>query len=115
MAQETVQVIGGPTVFKVVPPTAVTAGVGFTAWTPASGKKFRLMGWILSTTVASDILFGDNVVGTVIARTGIVAANDAQVSPTFNNGIGSGAANNVLKIDVSASGTVQGMVYGIEE
>lgn len=104
-----------PAIFKPIAPTAVVAGVGLTVWTPAAGKKFRLMGWVLSVTVASEVIFGDNAVGTIIARTGIQPANDAKAAPAIGNGILSAAANNVLKIDVTAGATVQGTVYGTEE
>jgi hypothetical protein len=104
-----------PNVFKPIAPTAVAAGTGITIWTPAAGKKVRLMGYCLSVTVAADVIFGDNAVGTVIFRTGILAANNAHEAPSLGNGVLSSAANNVLKLDVSASGTVQGVCWGTEE
>jgi hypothetical protein len=100
---------------KVIAPTAVTAGTRITVWTPAAGKRFRLMGYVLSTTVAGEIIFGDNAVGTVIMRTGLLAANNAHESPPMGEGVGGGAVNNVLKLDVTVSGTVQGMVFGTED
>lgn len=102
-------------VFKPIPATAVTAGTGITIWTPTSGKKFRLMGWCISVTAAAEIIFGDNAVGTVIFRTGIHALNDPGQPASIGNGILSAAANNVLKLDVSANATVQGTVFGTEE
>lgn len=105
----------GPNVFKAISPTALTAGTGATVWTPTSGKKFRLMGWMISTTVAGELIFGDNAVGTVIARSGLLTANLTKEAPAIGNGILSAAANNVLKLDVTVSGTVQGFVFGTEE
>lgn len=104
-----------PTIFKPFGPTAIAVGVGATIWTPAAGKKFRLMGWTISSNVASAFIFGDNAVGTVILRTGAVAANAESLSPDIGNGILSAAANNVLKLDVTAPGNVAGTVFGTEE
>jgi hypothetical protein len=103
-------------IIKPIAPTAVTAATGITVWTPTSAKKFRLLGWALSVTVAGEIIFGDNAVGTVIARTGLLPAAIAQQAPpNLGNGFLSAAANNVLKLDVTVSATVQGFVFGTEE
>lgn len=104
-----------PTVFKPFASTAITAGTGFTVWTPGAGKKFRLMGWMISSSVAGQIIFGDNLVGTVIARSeALVAAGVSNASDGLGNGILSAVANNVLKID-GPTGNVAGMVWGTEE
>jgi hypothetical protein len=103
-------------VIKPIAPTAVTAGTGITIWTPGAGKKFRLMGWILSVTVAGEIILGDNAIATIIARTGLLPAAIAQQSPSsLGNSVLSAAANNVLKLDVTVNATVQGIVFGTEE
>lgn len=104
-----------PVIFKNLASTAVVAGTGITVWTPGAGKKFRLMGWLLSLSVAGQIIFGDNAIATIIARTETIAA--AGVSKLENMGLGllSAAANNVLKIDVTANGNIAGMVWGTEE
>lgn len=104
-----------PFVFKPFAATAIVAGTGLTVWTPAAGKKFRLMGWSLSTATAADLIFGDNAVGTVIYRTGVQQINTTIPSPPIGNGILSAAANNVLKLDVSVGATVGGTVWGTEE
>ena len=37
-----------PDTFKIIDAVAITAGTPATVWTPASGKKVRLLGWALS-------------------------------------------------------------------
>lgn len=105
-----------PFVFKPFASTGIVAGTGATVWTPAAGKKFRLMGWLISSSVAGQLIFGDNLVATILARSEAVAA--AGVSKAgfgdLGNGILSAAANNVLKLD-GPTGNVAGMVWGTEE
>lgn len=106
----------GPNVIKTVAAVAITAATGVTIWTPAAGKKFRLMGWSLSSSAAAALIFGDNVVGTVILRSELLAAAGlSQIPPGFGNGFLSAAADNVLKLDVTANTTVSGYVFGVEE
>lgn len=105
-----------PNVIKRIEAVAVTAATGATIWTPAAGKKFRLMGWSLSSSAAAALIFGDNLVGTVILRTELLAAAGvSQTAPGFGNGFLSAAADNVLKLDVTANSTVSGYVFGCEE
>jgi len=101
-----------------VPGTAVTAGTAVSIWTPTSGKKFRLMGYHLSSTVASSLIFKDGTSsGSAVEflRTPIQAVNTGTPSPPLGNGFLSAAANNQLWLDVTASGTVHGFAIGIEE
>lgn len=103
-------------VIKTVAAVAITAGTGATIWTPAAGKKFRLMGWSLSVSAGASLIFGDNLVGTVILRTELQAAAGISQNPHgFGNGYLSAAANNVLKLDATATATVSGYVFGTEE
>jgi hypothetical protein len=105
-----------PNVIKTVAAVAVVAATGATIWTPTGGKKFRLMGWSLSSSAAASLIFGDNAVGTVILRTELLAAAGiSQSPPGFGNGFLSAAINNVLKLDVTANATVSGFVIGTEE
>src|SRR5690348_2833412 len=53
-----------PNTFKTVALTAATTET--TIWTPASGKKFRLMGFILTPGAATSLTFKDNTSGTTI-------------------------------------------------
>ena len=100
-------------VTKDVNGVAVTAGTPVTIWTPAAGKKFRLLRWDLSLSVAGQIIFNDNA--TLMFRTSALVANTGRQSGLDANGFLSATANNPLKIDVSASGTVNGWVAGCEE
>lgn len=103
-------------VIKNVPGTAVTAGTPVSIWTPATGKKFRLLGYHLSSTVAGSIIFKDGVASPPeFLRTPIQAINTGTPSPPLGNGYLSSAANNQLWIDVTASGTIHGFAFGIEE
>ena len=103
-------------VFKPVKAVSVTAGTPVLVWTPAIGKKFRVMGYALSLSVAGSIIFEDTTgAGNEFLRTPLLAAGVGQNSPNIGNGYLSLAANNALYIDVSASGTISGYVYGTEE
>ncbi|MBI3654061.1 MAG: hypothetical protein HY231_23775 [Acidobacteria bacterium] len=100
-----------PKVFKVV---ALGAGTTETTiWTPTSGKKFRLMGFILSVGAASTLTFKDDTGGTsIFAARG---AADAPIVVNLGNGILSGAANRVLTVTRGTSATLDGTVFGTEE
>lgn len=102
-----------PNVFKTIAAVSVTSGTPVAIWTPASGKKFRLMGYALSLSVVGSVILDDSA--TEIIRTPLMAGGIGQSSPPMGNGILSAAANNALKADVSASGTVSGFVFGTEE
>jgi len=103
-------------VIKKVQAVAVTAGTPVSIWTPTSGKKFRLMAWLLSLSVAGKILFEDATGGgNEFARTALMAAGVGVASPPLGNGFLSAVANNQLFIDVSATGSVDGFVAGVEE
>lgn len=100
-------------VMKTIAAVAVTAGTPVAIWTPAAGFKFRLLGFVVSLTVAGSVIFKDG--GTEVARTGLLAANTAFQMPGIGNGYVSTAANNVLNMDVSATGSVSGFAFGYEE
>ena len=102
-----------PSVFKTVAAVAVTAGTPVAGWTPASGKKFRLMGYALSLSVAGAVIMKDAT--TELIRTALMLAGDGHESPPMGNGILSAAANQVLNLDVTATGTVSGFLFGTEE
>lgn len=86
-----------------------------TVWTPAAGKKFRLMGGTISVSGACSVLFEDNVGGATIFRTPALLTI-TPYSFSLGNGILSGVADRVLKATAS-SGTVSiiGTLYGTEE
>ena len=72
------------------------------------------MGGAVSLSVAGAVIFKDAT--TEIWRTPLMAAGVGQEIPAnFGNGILSALANNVLNIDVTATGSVTGGVFGTEE
>lgn len=104
------------TTVKDIASTAVTAGTPLTVWTPTAGKKFRLMGWGLSLSVAGSLIFKYGGTPTTMFRTeAVAAAGISQTAPGFGNGQMPGAVNDVLKVDVTATGNVAGYVFGCEE
>lgn len=103
-------------VIKTIAAVAITAGTAATIWTPTSGKKLRLMGWSLSASAAASLIFAFGATPTVMFRTELLAAAGiSQTGPGFGNGTMPGAANDALKLDVSATATVSGYVFGTEE
>lgn len=103
-----------PNIFKKIAAVSITAGTPVSVWTPAGGKKFRVMAWMLSLSVAGAILFEDTT-GTEVFRSSLMAAGIGLASPNIGNGYLSTAANNQLFLDVTATGTVSGFICGIEE
>jgi hypothetical protein len=86
-----------------------------TVWTPAAGKKFRLMGGMISVDSACSVLFEDNGAGTTIIRTPKLLAN-TPYNFVLANGILSGAADRVLKATASTGTvTITGAIWGTEE
>jgi len=105
-----------PDTFKVIDAVAITAGTPATVWTPASGKKVRLLGWVLSSSAAASLEFQDSgAAGTVIAQTPLLAAAGNHNSPILGEGLILAAADNTLNLDVTTTATVSGMVFGVEE
>jgi len=102
-----------PKVFKAQ--SAVSIAAEATVWTPAAGKKFRLMGMTIACSVAGDVTFRDNTAGTIIAVLTCQAGVSISLSPAFGNGILSAAANNVLTATGPAASTLSGTIFGTEE
>jgi len=103
-----------PVIYKSIKAVSVTSGTPVSVWTPAAGKKFRVMGWMLSLSVAGSILFEDTT-GTEVFRTSLMSAGVGLASPEMKNGYISTAANNQLFLDVTSTGTVSGYIFGTEE
>lgn len=121
----------GANVFK----TATATASGDTAlWTPTTGKKFRLSGYMIQITADAalaagadlDIVLRDSTTATAAAFSvfvptvaGTTFGNTAGSGwVTFGNGMLSAAANNVLNINLSAaltSGKVRVVAMGTEE
>ena len=101
-------------VVKTIAAVAVTAGTPVSIWTPSlATNKFRLLGFVVSLTVAGSVILKDNT--TEILRTGLLAANTAFQMPGLANGYLSTTANNQLMMDVTATGSVSGFVFGYED
>jgi len=107
-----------PYVFKPIKAVAITAGTPVAVWTPATGKRFRLLGFCLNLTAVASILFEDATgSGNEFLRFPLTAAvSTAQVMVNLGMfGYLSTTINNALFLDVTATATVSGFVYGTEE
>lgn len=101
-------------VFKSL--NAAAIGTEATIWTPAGGKKFRLMGFVFSAGVAAgNIVLKDNTAGATILVIPKAALDTPFISPPMGNGILSAAANNVLTATGVATETLSGFAFGTEE
>jgi hypothetical protein len=88
------------------------AGTGtVNVWTPASGKRFRLLQAVVTTDVACTLSFQDQGTTFAVART---AAGQPLVL-SFGNGYLSTAVNRLLQIQRGTSATLTGTVMGVEE
>jgi hypothetical protein len=107
-----------PIIFKTIAAVAITAATGATIWDPAAGKKFRLMGYCLSSTAAASFKFYEGLttaLTTLRFQGPLLAANGVHDCPPLGNGILSSTADMNLNLDVSATSTVSGTVWGTEE
>jgi hypothetical protein len=103
-----------PVVFK--PLNAVAVGTETAIWTPTAGKKFRLMGAVVSVgTAAGNVVLKDGTAGTTILVIPKGPLDTPIVLPAMGNGILSAAANNLLTATGAASATLSGYVFGTEE
>lgn len=104
------------TTFKDV--SAVNIATIATVWTPASGKRIRLMRIMLSVSVAANVLFEDNSAGAAnfLFRTPLLIVGTPYLFDLGDNGRLLAAANNVLKATASvALTTMTGTLMGAEE
>lgn len=92
---------------------AITHATPVDVYTPTSGKKWRILGYNISTTVAGAIQFEDTT-GNEVLRTPLLLAAAPFASGDMGNGLPSAAANNHLFLDVTVTGAVTGWI-GIEE
>lgn len=103
-----------PTVFKQI--NAVSVATEVTIWAPVAGKKFRLMGFALTSgMVGGNVLLKDNTAGATIMIVPFGAAGSQITSPAMGNGVLSATANNVLTATGVATQTLSGFVFGTEE
>jgi hypothetical protein len=104
---------------KFVSLNAVSVAAETTIWTPAAGRKFRLMGYNLTALgAAGNVVLKDNTAGAslpIVLPFGAIGANLSSQYPGMGNGIVSATANNVLTATGAASQTLSGYVFGTEE
>lgn len=93
---------------------AITHATPVDVYTPTSGKKFRILSYHISTTVAGAIQFEDTT-GTEVLRTPLLLAAAPAGSGDMGNGYLSTAANNHLFLDVTVTGVVSGWIGICEE
>lgn len=91
----------------------ITAATPVTIFTPAAGKRWRVLGYHLSTTVAGSILFKE--AGAERFRTPLLVANSPEASPDMGDGFLASAAAATLQLDVTVTGNVSGFVVVREE
>lgn len=101
---------------KFIPISAISVATETTIWTPAAGKKFRLMGYQLTSgTVGGNVTLKDNTAGATIGILPFGAAAQPLTSPVLINGYLSLATNNVLTATGTATQTISGFLFGCEE
>lgn len=93
---------------------AVANAANLTVWTPAAGKKFRLMSVVLSSSVTGRVTLIDNAL--TVAEL-LVTANSPVTIQLPTNGYLSAAVNNVLSVQNNTGGPagVAVWVTGCEE
>lgn len=103
-------------VADTVKQVALSAGTTeTTVWTPASGKKFRLMGLVLTASAQTVLTFKDNTAGTTILTLELPANAPYTITPAvLGNGVLSAAANNVLTVTRGTLAALNGVVVGQE-
>lgn len=96
--------------------SAVAIGSIATVLTPSNGKKYRLLGGMISVSAAASVLFEDNAAGAAnfICRTPKIAT-DTPFIFDLGQGYVSPTAGNVLKATASAAGAMTGTLYYTEE
>jgi len=102
-------------VFKYIEYLNLADNTATTVWTPATGRKFRLLGVQISASAASILHLRDGAGGTIF-HTQRTAGIDSKYF-YFGNGYLSSTANNVLEILNKSAATINVWVtcYGTEE
>jgi hypothetical protein len=90
----------------------MTAGVAQSAWTPAAGKKFRLLGFILTIDTTDRVVIRDGTTSIIPLK---LVANTPVAITLPLNGILSNAANNTLQIITDLANTIRITAIGTEE
>lgn len=89
-------------------------------WTPATGARFRWLGYnLVSTVAAGNIIVKDNTAGGTILTIPMPAiaipTGDTRIGGPGSMGLVSGAINRILTFTGASTQVVTGYIYGIEE
>lgn len=100
-------------VYKYIEFLTLANGTDTAVWTPTAGRKFRLMGVAMSSSVANNLHLKD---GSTIFHTSRFANNNTNTFD-FGNGYLSSAANNILYVSNATGSTAAVWVtaWGTEE
>lgn len=99
--------------FKTFVATAIAAET--TVWTPTAGKRFELMGGIVTSSVAGNLTFRDNTAGTIIAVVPVLAGAPVDLAPALGRaGRISTTQGNVLTVLGPSASTLSGTIFGNE-
>jgi hypothetical protein len=102
-----------PNVFKSF--SAVDISYETTIWAPASGMRFRLMGFVITQgTVTGDITLRDNTYGSTILVIPATPVGQPLYVP-LGNGILAAVGDNVLTAEGVSTEVISGFVFGTEE
>jgi hypothetical protein len=101
-------------VYKYIEYLNLPTSTATTIWTPTTGKKFRLMGVIVSTSATVHLHLRDGAGGTIFFTSRTLATGQTF---DFGNGYLSAAANNVLEVrnDSGTTTNVWITAWGTEE
>jgi hypothetical protein len=109
-----VALAGEPTVFK--PLLAVDISSEVAIWTPESGKKFRLLGFVITQgTLTGDVTLRDDTGGSTLLVIPAAPVGQPLTVSLGRVGLLSGAADRVLTAQGASTETLSGFVYGVEE
>lgn len=101
---------------KFLSQNAVAVAAETTIWTPAAGKKFRLLGFAtVMGSVTGAYVFKDNTAGATILTLALTANVAVPFFMLGYQGILSAAANNVLTCTGPGASALSGTVLGSEE
>lgn len=104
------------TVNKVITLNAVVLTAETTLWTPAAGKRFRLLGGLVSIGVAAaNVILRDGTAGATIYIIPKAPLDTPTWLPWMGNGLASAALNNLLTGQGIATTTISGILFGREE
>ena len=109
-----------PTTFLPFSAAVASVGTPVVVWTPASGRRFRLMGWAYTSGGTGAAVFKEASVAVSIGSLWTNPAGAANVvvnsPPGLVNGILAASRNNPLVVDSTVAGiTYTGTVFGAEE